>query len=1168
MKLQCALAAVLLLLLAGCGGGASSKTEPVIVPDDGGGSGGDTGGGSGDDTGGDTDPGPGDEDADGDQAGDPPPVGPEINCQQPDKLESLDQALCFVIAAQGLTGNPALGLPIPDIHSNSLAMLGRELFFTTALSGRGDVACASCHDPRPPFFGSDGLSLSVGVNARDSRVVGIGRIHDHDAPTAAGDSAADVGPNVSRRSLTTFNSALYRDVMFFDGRLRWRDPADHTKGMITPDSPLFDIDISVQIDVPFPLLQAQARRPVASQAEMRGFGFFAGEHGKVVRDYLAARLGNYGAAINELPSSRWNELFATAFNNQPDHEAGEYVTYERIAAALAAYQASQLFIDSPWRAYVEEGRDTLTEQQKRGALLFFASAEDGGAGCASCHSGDNFSDEKFHIVAVPQFGRGVGEGRHASDTGFGQHSWDRTNDDFKFRTPSLLNVAHQSSFGHTGAWVRLRDVIRHKLDVGYSIDTYDWSLCGLPQFAYAGLCSQISYLNAEDHTRGALNQLLQARLDTPASTPLLRDVSLAEAQIDDLEAFLDALSDNRLIAADPADFAAWVPAGQDADGCRLGNTDCPLVVSLAGPTALWPPLTPDVAGVGPAVAVDTISYGAPDALGVRRRLVDAQIQLNCAVRELPTGPVPETLFSEVAAQIGLDYRVEFEAFEQTPENVYGVIYKLTGGVAAADVNDSCYPDIYLPRGEKPAVLLRNLGGYFAEEGSPNVAISGNIASATFADLDGDGYQDLVVAGFAGKGSSIFSGGPGFGFSDPLVVTNDGTAQSIYSVTAGDYSLNGYLDLFASFWSASASSQQEYLWHNAGDMSFYGATAYTGLRGEIAEQFTFVGNFKDVTNDGWPDLLSVADFGRSQLFHNKGGSFVNVTRQSEITDENGMGVAVLDINDDGYLDWFVTSVHSDDTDGPIVTISGNRLYQNTGEGNFVDHTDDYGLRKGGWGWSACAMDFINNGYEDIFHTNGWGHLRHSDNPEENPFSMFLNKPPKLFIRDAEDGYGEVAVAAGLLPGEGRGVVCADFDRDGAVDVLVVNNHGPVHFYRNNVRQLLPDHRFLTVRLRNAGPNWEGVGGRVYLDLEVAGQVRTLMRDLGGNNYLSQNPVEAHFGVGAEGRVLALRVEWPPLAVDGEVYRDVSVFDGSSISLDRILDIVHPGCDNLVRCPAPD
>ncbi len=84
------------------------------------------------------------------------------------------------------------------------------------------------------------------------------------------------------------------------------------------------------------------------------------------------------------------------------------ITYTRIAEAIGEYERSQVFVNTPWKAYVEGDSTAISESAKRGATMFFSSIEDGGANCTSCHSGDFFTDEQFHVLATPQIGRGKG----------------------------------------------------------------------------------------------------------------------------------------------------------------------------------------------------------------------------------------------------------------------------------------------------------------------------------------------------------------------------------------------------------------------------------------------------------------------------------------------------------------------------------------------------------------------------------------------------------------------------------------------------------------------------------------------------------------------------------------------------------------------------------------
>ena len=155
------------------------------------------------------------------------------------------------------------------------------------------------------------------------------------------------------------------------------------------------------------------------------------------------------------------------------------------------------------------------------------------------------------------------------------------------------------------------------------------------------------------------------------------------------------------------------------------------------------------------------------------------------------------------------------------------------------------------------------------------------------------------------------------------------------------------------------------------------------------------------------------------------TFRDATNNGVIIDRNGMGAAVGDVDNDGDLDWFVTGIF-----GSNETV-GNRLYLNDGTGTLEDATVGAGVEDGGWGWGACFADFNLDGRLDIFHTNGW---------ESNPIDDFENDRSRLFIAQARAGSSSPTRPRprGMTDTEqGRGVVCADFDEDGDVDIFMTN-----------------------------------------------------------------------------------------------------------------------------------
>jgi len=292
-----------------------------------------------------------------------------------------------------------------------------------------------------------------------------------------------------------------------------------------------------------------------------------------------------------------------------------------------------------------------------------------------------------------------------------------------------------------------------------------------------------------------------------------------------------------------------------------------------------------------------------------------------------------------------------------------------------------------------------------------------------------------------------------------------------------------------------------------------------------------------------DLVVAGDFGTSQLFRNRGDGTFEVATTPVISDENGMGSAVGDYDNDGDLDWFVSSIWDPDgIPGGNWGVTGNRLYRNAspeGGGEIVleDATDDAGVRRGYWGWGSCFADFDNDGDLDLFHTNGFPAGPEFD---ADPARLFLNRGDGTFEERAE----EAGVAA---PGQGRGVVCFDVDRDGDLDLFVAQNRGRPLLFRNDGEVASTTDEvagttdggttdgghYLAVRLRGARPNTEGIGARITVTAGGRSQLREIRA---GINFVSQNPAEAHFGLGDATVVDELRVLWP----DGteELHHDVA------------------------------
>jgi hypothetical protein len=288
-------------------------------------------------------------------------------------------------------------------------------------------------------------------------------------------------------------------------------------------------------------------------------------------------------------------------------------------------------------------------------------------------------------------------------------------------------------------------------------------------------------------------------------------------------------------------------------------------------------------------------------------------------------------------------------------------------------------------------------------------------------------------------------------------------------------------------------------------------------------WTFTPTFARIDADLYPDILLTADFNRTQVFiNNTDGTFSSATDTAVLTDENGMGSAVGDFDNDGDLDWYVTAIMF-----PGMPYTGNRLYRND-NGRFVDITEASGVRDGGWGWGACFLDFQNDGALDIYATNGWA--------LEGDFAFDVTR---AFTGSGDGRFFESAATLGLNDtNRGRGVVCADFDNDGDIDILELHRGTPVAatMWRNDTSI----NNSLVVKLIGLPPNTEAAGARIHVTTGTKTQMREIMI---GNNFLSQNPTIQVFGLGPGTVADRVTVEWP----DGVRTEQESVDFGQTLIL---------------------
>jgi cytochrome c peroxidase len=461
-------------------------------------------------------------------------------------VTELDIQLSQMITQLNLNQHPQRDLP--DI-SEALPQLGKKLFFTKGLGGDFDSACVTCH--HPALGGADQLSLPVGVDALNPNLLGRGRVHNNGLP------------EVPRNAPTVFNIGFWDRGLFHDSRVESLNFVAGTNGsngnIRTPDSAFNSEDPNAGQN----MAAAQARFPVTSPEEMRGTSFESGNSNDDVRNHLAARIGDYGEGAGELGTNDWLEEFQQAFASNDSAE--NLINFNNIAHAIGEYERSMNFADHPWQNYMDGDITAMTEQQKEGAVLFFSTPQDDGAGCIACHNGQLFSDEQHHVVAFPQIGPGKGDGSNGDDDFGRARETSSDNDKYHFRTGSLLNLTVTAPYGHSGSFDSLEQVVRHYINPEGSVQSYfnRNDLCQLDQFddlidSGQTTCASL-YPNAEVNSLLAITKLNQ---EQQAQTSRLGRIRLNDDEVDQVVSFLEALTDPCVESSDC--LSDWIPTVNEA----------------------------------------------------------------------------------------------------------------------------------------------------------------------------------------------------------------------------------------------------------------------------------------------------------------------------------------------------------------------------------------------------------------------------------------------------------------------------------------------------------------------------------------------------------------------------------------------------------------------------
>lgn len=406
----------------------------------------------------------------------------------------------------------------PPAVSPAMFALGEALFYDKILSGTRDVACATCHAPQ--FASADGRALNAGIHGS-----GVGPARD--------------GLLGGRHTQPLINLHLLPGNLTIDGKVELIGGLVSPLGLGTGFIPY-----PVQQLLGFDVVNTQAILPIATGQEMLGFPdpLDDNEVGDCTPFDLACVWGAYMVRIKAIPE--YQALFTAAFPGKPWAEIG----ITEVGVAIGSYEYTAFFFnDSPWDRFVAGDDNAISKAALRGAQIFFAADK---GNCVSCHSGNNFTDLKFHKTLTPMFGPGGsvpgGDGPGGlDDFGRMRNSHDAA-DKYAWRTPPLRGVELTGPYGRLGQYTELEDHILHYIDPTQALLDYDITQLEMPELHGTLL--------------GNTADILASGVD-----PLLATVHITPGDVPDLVAFIHSLTDDGerdMTGLIPASVPSGLPVDQ------------------------------------------------------------------------------------------------------------------------------------------------------------------------------------------------------------------------------------------------------------------------------------------------------------------------------------------------------------------------------------------------------------------------------------------------------------------------------------------------------------------------------------------------------------------------------------------------------------------------------
>jgi len=415
------------------------------------------------------------------------------------------------------------------------------------------------------------------------------------------------------------------------------------------------------------------------------------------------------------------------------------------------------------------------------------------------------------------------------------------------------------------------------------------------------------------------------------------------------------------------------------------------------------------------------------------------------------------------------------------------------GVSICDYNQDNLEDFYVVCRVGPNHFYKNLGdGVFMEMGAEmGLDFRGNSRMAVWGDLNNDGYEEVYVGNMNEADVLYFNNGDGT-FTDITLeagITND---SRVFSANMVDINKDGWLDIYIS---NSQSDNVLYL-NEGGETPTF--SDYTREAGLIDTRHCMGAVFFDMDNDGDEDLYVTHDANiPNTLYENDGtGHFKDIAVAAGVNYRgNGMGVDAGDLNNDGFLDLYVTNLYK------------NAMFINNGDNTFEDFTQVSDVGDIGMGWGASIFDFNNDGLNDIYVGND---------------SYFYPLPNLLYQNRGNYKFAPIDEAAEVSSMQGTyGVATADLNNDGVQDIALANisSKDNTQIFKNE----LSAGYWIGLDLEGVESNRSAIGTRVEI-IDNKGDLH-VDQVTAGNGYAGQNTKRIHFGFANVSVIKSIKIIWP-------------------------------------------